>query len=68
MIRTPQWKLCVYPRRGARQLFEVARDPNELHDRSGDPTMASKIGELENQLARWLAEHGEPRGGGAGGG
>ena len=68
MIRTSRWKLCVYPRRGARQLFDLANDPDELQDRSGDPAQAGRVKELETQLAGWIKLHGEPRAGGAGGG
>jgi arylsulfatase A-like enzyme len=51
MIRGSRWKLIHYPQIGRYQLFDLASDPWEMNDRSGDPDLASQLAEMKSQLA-----------------
>ncbi|HWA97122.1 MAG TPA: sulfatase-like hydrolase/transferase [Pirellulales bacterium] len=59
-IRTDRWKLIEYPRAQRVQFFDVVADPDELEDRSEEPTLAPTRAQLHKQLHAWLAEHGDP--------
>ncbi len=48
---TPAWKLIEYPQAGRTQLFDLAADPGEMHDRSGDPAEAGRLADLRARLA-----------------
>ena len=48
---TPDWKLIDYPQAGRFQLFDVARDPDEIDDRATDPAQAARLAELKAKLA-----------------
>ncbi|MEM9802088.1 MAG: sulfatase-like hydrolase/transferase [Planctomycetota bacterium] len=50
-----RWKLCVYPRIGHRQLFDLAADPDEMIDLAPRPAFAHHIARLENELRHWRA-------------
>jgi arylsulfatase A-like enzyme len=63
MIRTPDgWKLIWYPKAGRTQLFDVARDPDELKDLSAGPAHAGRLRDLTRSLRAWLRAHGDPLG------
>lgn len=53
MVRDARWKLVWYPAGNVVQLFDLAEDPRELHDRAGDRACADVRAGLE---ARLLAE------------
>lgn len=44
---------------GREQLFDLARDPKEVHDCSADATYAARLQELRKAMADHLAERGE---------
>jgi len=60
MIRTDRWKLIVYPTIDRRQLFDLAADPLETHDLSGDPGSAQVLADLERRLRAMQKRHGDP--------
>jgi arylsulfatase A-like enzyme len=60
MIRTDRWKLVEYPQVQRTQFFDLATDPDELHDLSNDPAQEPTIAKLHEQLHTWLREHGDP--------
>lgn len=63
MIRTPDgWKLIWYPKARRTQLFQVARDPDELHDLSVEPGHADRLRNMARTLRTWLSDHGDPLG------
>ncbi|MER3405534.1 MAG: sulfatase [Chloroflexota bacterium] len=56
MIRRGNWKLCYYHGHEP-QLFDLARDPDELCDRAQDPACREVRTELtQHVLARWDPE------------
>lgn len=52
MLRTKQHKLIVYPKAGRTQLFDLEKDPWEMHDLADDPQYASIKTDLMSQLIR----------------
>lgn len=60
MIRRDGWKLIAYPRLPRYQLFHVAEDPLELHDRALDPDCAERFVNLRHQLIQWQHSVGDP--------
>lgn len=60
MIREGKWKYARYPKAGREQLFDLQRDPDELHDLSADSGLASRMAELRGRLDQWLIAHGDP--------
>jgi arylsulfatase A-like enzyme len=66
MVRTPDgWKLIWYPRIGRTQLFNVADDPDELHDLSANPAHAARRMRMSAALKAWLRNRGDAPGGNA---
>jgi arylsulfatase A-like enzyme len=59
MIRTDRWKYIRYPKADREQLFDLAHDPLEQHDLSGDAQHADIMSELRTKLAAWLREQGD---------
>lgn len=57
MIRTERWKLIHYAHLNRNQLFDLANDPHELRDRSGEPSLAVVQADLQRRLHAWF----EPR-------
>lgn len=63
-VRTARWKYVRYPAgdggpdRHQAELFEVAVDPEEAHNRIDDPACAGVIQDLRRELDRLLAETG----------
>ncbi|WP_395743211.1 sulfatase-like hydrolase/transferase [Prosthecobacter sp.] len=60
MICDERWKLVLYPKAGREQLFDLQKDPDELHDLSADAAHANKRDELKARLAEWRREQGDP--------
>lgn len=60
MIRTDRWKLILYPEAVKQQLFDLANDPDELHDLSSQPEQAARVAELRSTLESWLKQNGDP--------
>jgi arylsulfatase A-like enzyme len=54
-IRSRDWRLIVYED-GAEELYNHRKDPDEFHNRAGDPTCHA----IRNQLARWLPKNATP--------
>ncbi|MFM7292610.1 MAG: sulfatase-like hydrolase/transferase [Planctomycetia bacterium] len=59
-IVTPDWKLVDYPHAGRTQLFDLAADPAEMHDRSGDPAAAMRLADLRTRLTEARGEADDP--------
>jgi choline-sulfatase len=59
-VRTKTHKLIVYPQVQKIQLFDIDRDPWEMHDLSDDPEMVSVKTELMLRLKRFQQELGDP--------
>lgn len=60
MIREGDWKLIWYPRIDRWQLFNVADDPNELHDLVNADTQRDRISDLRTKLTNWLKQSHDP--------
>jgi arylsulfatase A-like enzyme len=54
MVRHKQYKLIWYPVGNRFQLFDVIQDPQEMHDRSTDASLAAVRGHLEQLLVKDL--------------
>jgi len=52
-IRDDRFKLILYPRINKKQLFDLAGDPDELHDLSADPAQARRIEQMTAKLGDW---------------
>jgi len=56
-VRTPRWKLIhFYDDIDAWELYDLQKDPREMHNLYGDPACTSIIAELQAELQR-LARH-----------
>ncbi len=62
MIRDERWKLIEYNAGGKRmtQLFDLAHDPDELHNLASDPAAAAELQRLRKLLATARAEYSDP--------
>jgi arylsulfatase A-like enzyme len=60
MVRTNTHKLIVYPKIKRTQLFDIAKDPWEMHDLSQDPGYAAIRKDLFQQLLQLQRELGDP--------
>jgi arylsulfatase A-like enzyme len=58
-IATPDWKLIRYPKVDRTQLFDLRKDPYEIHDLSGDAKQAARVQELMERLKQRLTEAGD---------
>ena len=54
LIRRGRWKYVRHVFGDETQLFNIEDDPNELHDRSGDPEAATTLNELDTALRKIL--------------
>lgn len=59
MVRTKTHKLIVYPQVQRIQLFDLEKDPWEVHDLSEDPASVSIKAELMKRLQRFQHELGD---------
>ena len=63
MLRTTDgWKLIWYPQVDRLQLFNVARDAEELQDLSADPQHSERVQQLLKALKAWLRDRGDAPG------
>ncbi|MCX8038831.1 MAG: sulfatase-like hydrolase/transferase [Candidatus Sumerlaeia bacterium] len=53
MVRTPEWKFITYRGDSTDQLFDMRRDPGELHNLAPDGRHADVIADLRKRLADW---------------
>jgi choline-sulfatase len=60
MVRVGDLKLIWYPKPDVFMLFDVADDPHELHDLSGDPARRDTLATLTRRLAALQRELGDP--------
>ena len=59
MVRDKRWKLIRYPKINRSQLFDLRRDPHELHDLAADPKQQERIARLMAGMARWQGQLGD---------
>ena len=59
MIRTDKWKY-IWNLTDVDELYDLAQDPWELHNRISDPTCSSTLADLRQQLLAELQAHGDP--------
>src|SRR5262249_49129961 len=59
-VRTAQWKLIRTPNAGEVQLFDLKRDPWEMHDLAADPKHASTLALLDAKLRALMRELKDP--------
>jgi len=60
MVRTKTHKLIVYPQIHKVQLFDIEKDPWEMHDLSDDPALADTKTDLFEHLKHLQQELGDP--------
>ncbi|HEX3725580.1 MAG TPA: sulfatase-like hydrolase/transferase, partial [Pirellulales bacterium] len=62
MVRDDRWKLIAYNAQGQRntQLFDLANDPDELHNLAAGPKFAAERSRLEALLARSRRQFNDP--------
>ena len=58
-VRDERWKLICYPPVNHRQLFDLAHDPDERVDVSGDPDNAPVVARLLGKMAEWQKRMGD---------
>jgi arylsulfatase A-like enzyme len=58
-VRDERWKLIVYPQINHRQLFDLQKDPYEIHNLAGDPAHQATIERLEGLLKEWQKKVGD---------
>jgi arylsulfatase A-like enzyme len=49
-VRFGDWKLIRYPQVDVTQLFNLAEDPDEIHDLAGDPAHADRVATMLGRL------------------
>ncbi|MEO1011897.1 MAG: sulfatase-like hydrolase/transferase [Bacteroidota bacterium] len=59
MVRTQKHKLIVYPHNGVQQLFDMEKDPEEMHNRIDDPDYGPIKAELYKKLQELQKETGD---------
>jgi arylsulfatase A-like enzyme len=59
-VRTQRFKLIHYYEIDEWELFDLERDPDELHSVYGDPEYAGVVDELKDRLAELRAEYNAP--------
>ncbi len=59
-VRTEEWKLIRTPHAGQVQLFNVKRDPWELHNLAADPKHASTLAIMDAKLRTLMSEMKDP--------
>ncbi|RMH05548.1 MAG: DUF4976 domain-containing protein [Planctomycetota bacterium] len=58
-VRTDRYKLISFPATGEWELYDLERDPRELHSVWGDPAYAEVAAELRAELDRLAARYGD---------
>lgn len=59
MVRDDRWKLIRYPKINRSQLFDLHKDPHELHDLAAQPAHAARLGKLLAEMGRWQKDLGD---------
>jgi len=59
MVRTRAWKYIWNPT-AEDELYHLAVDPGELHNRAADPACADILCTLRSELATWMAQGKDP--------
>ena len=61
-VRQGRWKLIRYyaPATERTQLFDMAKDPDELHDLSAEPRHAAAVASLKAEMGRWMQRTEDP--------
>jgi len=59
-VRTERWKLIRTPKAGAVQLFDIKRDPWEMHNLAGEPKHATTLAALDARLRELMRELHDP--------
>lgn len=59
-VRTEEWKLIRTPRSEQVQLFNVRKDPWEMHNLAGDSRHASRLAEMDARLRKLMVEMKDP--------
>jgi arylsulfatase A-like enzyme len=57
-VRTDRYKLIHFYRLGEWELYDLAKDPDELHNVHADPAYAGVVSELEDELNRLRKHYG----------
>jgi uncharacterized sulfatase len=57
---TPYFQ-AAFGKRPAEELYEVARDPGQMHNLAGKPQYAAVLARLRGDLDRWMTETQDPR-------
>jgi arylsulfatase A-like enzyme len=62
MVRDERWKLMRYNAGGVKnvQLFDLANDPDEVHNLAADPKHAGQLARLDKLLAEARQQFGDP--------
>jgi arylsulfatase A-like enzyme len=60
MVRTDRYKYTYRTGEERQELFDLVDDPDELHNRSGDPSLAGVERELRERLLAWLVATNRP--------
>ncbi|PWJ57898.1 arylsulfatase A-like enzyme [Dyadobacter jejuensis] len=56
MVRTPKYKMIVYPKANKILLFDMVKDPEELHDIAGDPANKAILKSMKAKLIQQQKE------------
>ena len=59
-VRTREHKLIVYPEAKITQLFDLAKDPWEIHNLAGNPEHAATLAMLDAKLRELMRELKDP--------
>ncbi|MDI1335763.1 MAG: DUF4976 domain-containing protein [Lacunisphaera sp.] len=54
------WKLIHYPVAKVSRLFNLAIDPDEMHDRAGDPDQSGRLTALKQMLLEQMKSYDDP--------
>ncbi|HEX3870305.1 MAG TPA: sulfatase [Pirellulales bacterium] len=55
----PVQELIFAPKRPTEELYDVTKDPNEIHNLAADPAYQSTLVEMRSRLERWIVETGD---------
>jgi len=59
MVRDRRWKY-VYNATAEDELYDLAADPGEVHNRALDPSCADELARLRRRLVAWMEETEDP--------
>lgn len=59
-LRDERWKLIRYPLLHYTQLFDLARDPDELHNLAESEDQADRVARMMTDLESWQQHFGDP--------